>query len=80
MERIPKEIVEYATDLGYTKQSVFLKRSGITYYHLSKPRRDDDGNHHKIGFPLLVRIKDGQVKEVSFTEAKEVILAASKEL
>lgn len=80
MEQIPKEIVDYATELGYTKQSIFLKRNGITYYHLSKPRKNDDRNHHKIGFPVLVRIKGGLVEEVPFIEAKEAILAASKEL
>lgn len=80
MEQIPKAIVEYANSRGYTKQSVFLELNGIMYYHLSKPRKDNGGNHRKIGFPMLVRIIGRKVIEVPFDEAKNVILISSKEL
>jgi len=75
---IPQLIKDYATNLGFTKQKIYFKQDGITYYHLSKPR--EDGLSHKIGFPTLVRIKHGNVIEVPFDEAKTIIIEASKAL
>ena len=73
MKAIPREIVDYATKLGYTGQHEAGKIDGIIYYQLYRKSNKVYGHSRKIGLPVLVRLKNGEIEEPNSGEILRMI-------
>ncbi len=72
--KIPKAIIEYASEYGFDTCEVYITINGVVYYEISKERHSSDSKSHKIGLPVLVKIEKEKIVRLHSNEILRLII------